>query len=91
VAQALAAARPSGGRPGRLTAALPSRSGHTTAGVVSLPGLTASRSRRRSHSSLAGPGTHLGRVALWETVRWDRGVYQGRATHVVRPFVNKSG
>jgi hypothetical protein len=80
-----------GRRPGRLTAAPLPQPVRTPAGVVSRPGPPACGSLPAHHAAPVGIGRHLGRVDLREAVRCDHGVYQSRATHVVRAFANKSG
>jgi hypothetical protein len=91
VAQALAAGRPGGRGPGRLTATprpLPAR---TPAGMVSLPDPPTGAPLTRSPASPVGTDRYLGHVDLRASVRCVCGVHQGRATHVVRAFTNRSG
>jgi SNF2-related domain len=65
--------------------------GAHAAEMVSLPGPTSTVWPARHGRPSGGIGPHLGRVDLREVVRCDRGVHQGRATHVVRAFANRSG
>jgi hypothetical protein len=91
LARALAAGRAGGRRSSQLTAAPSPRPACPTADMVSLPGPASIAWPARRGRPSGGIGPHLGRVDLREVVRCDRGVHQGRATHVVRAFANRSG
>jgi hypothetical protein len=91
LARALAAGRAGGRRSSQRTAAPSPRPACPTSEMVSLPGPASTALPARRGRPSGGIGPHLGRVDLREVVRCDRGVYQGRATHVVRAFANRSG
>jgi hypothetical protein len=87
----VAAARAGRGGPRRLVPGLPPASAGTPQGDMSSPTPAVRVPRTERAASVSRVKQHLGRVTLPEGVQRALRVQQGRATHVVCTFVNRSG